>query len=148
MKDLDNWLTRLALASAAAGHRVTALAQDAEAVAFPESFGLSTNLLEVTLNLLMVLAAIVILAWIFKRTQGMGQTAVGSLRVTATLPLGPKERILLVQIGDEQIVVGASGGNLRTLHVLEQPLSAASEPGDGDGSFRERLQRTLRRSRS
>ncbi len=107
----------------------------------PDSLGLSTNLLEVTLNLALVLAAIVLLAWVFKRAQGFNQPAAGQLRVTATLPLGPKERILLLEVGEQQIVIGASSAGLNTLHVLEEPLPV--QPHD-DESFKEKLVKSLR----
>ena len=57
--------------------------------------GAGGGLLQVTLNLLLVLAAIVVLAWLYKRIQGVSQPSAGALRVSASLPLGPKERLLL-----------------------------------------------------
>ena len=114
----------------------------------PESLGLSTNLVEVTVNLILVLAAIILLAFIFKRFQGIGQPAAGSLRVVATLPLGPKERILLVQVGDEQIVIGASDAGLASLHKLTTPLAELPVTPEDDGTFREKLLKSMRGVRS
>ena len=125
-------------------------ADDKPAVALPESLSVSTNLLGVTLNLFMVLAAIILLAWIFKRAQGFGQPASGSMRVTATLPLGPKERIFLLQVGDEHVVVGASSAGLNTLHVLNGPpldlpdQSAGFASVEGTETFRDKLLRSIR----
>ncbi len=119
---------------------VAASAQEA-VPPLPDSLGLSTNLLEVTLNLALVLAAIVLLAWVFKRAQGFNQPAAGQLRVTATLPLGPKERILLLEVGEQQLVVGASSAGLNTLHVLDTPLP--EHPQD-DESFKDKLVKSLR----
>lgn len=114
-----------------------------ETATAPVDLGLSTNLVEVTLNLGLVLAAIVLLAWIFKRAQGFNQPAAGQLRVTAMLPLGPKERILVVEVGDEQIVIGASNAGLNTLHVLATPLPVITQDQE---SFRDKLIKSLRGS--
>ena len=108
--------------------------------------GAGAGLLQVTLNLLLVLAAIFVLAWLFKRIQGVSQPAAGALRVTASLPLGPKERLLLVNVGDQQILIGASTAGLNTLHVLTTPL-ALSE-GETPVSFKERLGAALERTRA
>ena len=148
MKGFCRRLAHLAILATLPAASLAAGAQEDAPVALPDTLGFGGNLVGVTLNLLMVLAAIVILAWVFKRAQGFTQPAAGSLRVTATLPLGPRERILLIAVGDEQIVVGASGAGLRTLHVLEQPLPDAPHGPVVEGTFRERLLKTLGRTES
>ncbi|MEM7081984.1 MAG: flagellar biosynthetic protein FliO [Pseudomonadota bacterium] len=116
----------------------------AQSAATPEALGLTTNLVEVTLNLGLVLIAIFVLAWLFKRFQGIDQPSTGQLRVTAALPLGPKEKILVVEVGEEQILVGASQAGLTTLHVLAAPLNALSDSEDVDAvSFSAKLKRAL-----
>jgi len=112
-----------------------------QAPPLPDSFGVSASLIEVTLNLGLVLVAIVVLAWLFKRFQGMDQPAAGQLKVTASLPLGPKERIIVIEVGDEQILVGASSAGISTLHVLNAPLRVVSEEQE---SFRDKLVRSLK----
>ncbi len=117
---------------------------EADTAAVPQPFAVGGDLIGITLNLLLVLVAIVVLAWIFKRVQGVGQPAAGQLQVRATLPLGPRDRIVLLQVGDEQIVVGASSTGLRTLHVLERPLGDdAGEASDEPPTFRERLTKAM-----
>lgn len=118
-------------------------AQDATPAVTPPVV-MTTGLLQITLNLLLVLAAIVILAWLFKRVQGVGQPAAGQLNVSATLPLGPKDRILLVDIGDEQIVVGASAAGLTTLHVMRTPLGPQTPAPPA--AFKDKLAAALRRT--
>ena len=149
MNRLFEHCTRHALLIAAAWICGTASAQLEATPALPDSLGLSTNLVEVTLNLVLVLAAIIMLAWVFKRAQGFNQPAAGHLRVTATLPLGPKDRILLLEVGDKQIVVGSSSAGLNTLHVLETPLlQQAQVQEQAQESFRDKLLKSLRGSPS
>ena len=143
LKPLVAVFTTLLLVSADATDSAKAITKtaDANAVPLPDSFGVSTSLLEVTFNLGLVLAAIVILAWLFKRMQGANQPAAGQLKVTASLPLGPKERILVIEVGEEQILVGASSAGLSTLHVLNAPLKAAAEEQE---TFRDKLVRSIK----
>ncbi|NNM63043.1 MAG: flagellar biosynthetic protein FliO [Burkholderiales bacterium] len=43
--------------------------------------------------------------------------------VIATLALSPRERLLLIQVGEQQLLVGSSPQGLRCLHVLPQALN-------------------------
>ncbi len=109
--------------------------------------GAGAGLLQITLNLLLVLGAIVLLAWLFKRVQGISQPAAGALGVAASLPLGPKERLLLVNVGDTQLLIGASSAGINTLHVLDQPLEPTAEQPIAT-AFKDRLSEAVARSRS
>lgn len=118
-------------------------AEEVTTDSLPGALDVSSSLIEVTLNLGLVLAAIVLLAWIFKRVQGMDQPAAGQLRVTASLPLGPKERILVVQVGQQQLLVGASSAGINMLHVLDAPIQEAAQ-NQSPESFRDKLIKSLR----
>lgn len=105
------------------------------------------GLLSVTLALLAVLAAIFALAWFARRVRTLGNRAAGSLQVLGNLPLGPKERAVLVKVGGAQILLGVAPGRVNTLHVLDQPIDIgkpASAPGQpARPSFAQLLKRSL-----
>lgn len=102
--------------------------------------GAGPGLVQILMNLILVLGAVVLLAWLFKKLQHVQQPGAASLRVHASLALGPKERLLVVAVGDEQILVGASGAGLHPLHVLKQPLpEAATGEKVPSQSFKQRL---------
>jgi flagellar protein FliO/FliZ len=93
------------------------------------------GLLRVTVALLVVLAAVLAAAWLARRMRGIGGGASSSsLELLAQLPLGTRERAVLVRVGDRQLLLGVAAGNVRTLHVLEREASAvnaASMPQSG-----------------
>ncbi len=94
---------------------------------------------EVTLALLLVLGAVSALAWLLKRVRGFGAGAGGALDVLAQVPLGHKERAVLLRVGTTQILVGVAPGRVNTLHVLPEPLdlrSTAGHGGAGNSPFR------------
>jgi len=77
------------------------------------------------LGLLLVLALIAALTYLLKRLPGSG-AASGAIALIASLPLGSRERLLLVAIGDEQILLASSSAGIALLHVLQKPLPKTS----------------------
>src|SRR5579862_5497180 len=77
---------------------------------------------EVTLALLLVLGAIFALAWVLKRVRGFNSRVGSSLEVIAHLPVGAKERALLIKVGPTQVLIGVAPGRVNTLYVLPEPL--------------------------
>lgn len=101
-----------------------------------EAVSPTTGLTGVVSGLFAVLILILLLAWGLKRFQiGAGT---GAIRVVAAASLGARERILLVQVGETQLLVGVGSGGMRTLHVLDQPLSVTAS-AQSDSPFAQRL---------
>ncbi len=96
----------------------------------------TSGLAGVVSGLFAVLILILLLAWGLKRFQ-IGASA-GAIHVVAAASLGARERILLVQVGDTQLLVGVGSGGMRTLHVLDQPLPMAAG-AQSDSPFAQRL---------
>ncbi|MGF1680400.1 flagellar biosynthetic protein FliO [Photobacterium minamisatsumaniensis] len=75
-------------------------------------------------SLVLVVGVILFLAWLLKRMKFPGvQGNDSSLRVLRQLPVGQRERIVLLQVGDEQMLVGVTQQNISLLGKLDQPLS-------------------------
>jgi flagellar protein FliO/FliZ len=80
------------------------------------------GLASVTFALLAVLAAIFAVAWLARRMRGFGSRVGNAIDVLADIPLGPKERAVLLKVGTEQILVGVAPGRVSPLHVLRDPV--------------------------
>ena len=66
----------------------------------------------------LALALVLALAWIILRAvaaAGLGKSRGGRLRVLESLPLGPRERLVLVRHDDHEYLVGVSAGNVSLL---------------------------------
>lgn len=73
--------------------------------------------------LLLVLGLIFALAWLARRLPNLaGGTGHPALRVIASLPLGARERVVVVDVGGTQLLLGVGASGTRTLHRLERPL--------------------------
>lgn len=93
------------------------------------------------LGLALVLGLIVGMAWLIRRMGSITQVGQGALKVVGGLSLGQREKIVLVQVGEEtQILVGMAPGQIRTLHVLDKPISVNAPAAKVPGGFAEKLQ--------
>lgn len=98
----------------------------------------------VLLFLLLILGLIVALAWLVHKsrlTAGMLNRSNSGLKIVTVQPLGLKEKIAVVQVGEQQLVVGITPQQITLLTELEQPLAV---PEDAPVPFRELLKKAIR----
>nr|WP_236675635.1 flagellar biosynthetic protein FliO [Pseudomonas mediterranea] len=85
--------------------------------------GMAGQLVQLVLGLLLVLGVIFLLAWLLRRVQQAGPTGKGQvIDIVGSRALGPRDRLVLVQVGNEQILLGLSPGTITALHVLKEPV--------------------------
>ncbi len=118
--------------------------------AAPQSIGTPVTpgaggLAQVTLALLVVLVAVFAVAWVVRRMRGFGNRVGGAIEVIADIPLGQKERAVLLKVGQKQILVGVAPGRVNTLHVLEEPLDL-NRPAAGSTDSRPTFKSLMLRS--
>jgi len=80
------------------------------------------ELLRVVLSLAGIVAMIFIAGWLTRRAQARVRPGGRKIRVIETMPVGVKEKVMLMEVGGTQLLVGASPSGLRTLHVLATPV--------------------------
>jgi len=86
----------------------------------------NTDALSVSLGLIFILVIIFALAWFMKKMGYSNLTGQGQLKIIATLNLGQKEKIALIQVGNQQLLVGVTATQINTLHVLDDALDDIS----------------------
>ncbi|MEY8199063.1 MAG: flagellar biosynthetic protein FliO [Colwellia sp.] len=74
------------------------------------------------LSLLMVLALIIICALVLKRFN-LTQQGVNQLKVVTSLSLGAKERVVVIQAGEQQLLLGVTAQQVTLIERLEEPLA-------------------------
>ncbi len=90
--------------------------------------GTTEGLLRVVVALLVVLAAVLAAAWLARRMRAFsGGGGSAHLEMLAQLPLGTRERAVLVRVGECQVLIGVAPGNVRTLHVLRSTEADAAQ---------------------
>jgi flagellar protein FliO/FliZ len=91
------------------------------------------GLLQVTLSLLLVLAAVFGAAWVTRRLRGFGNASSRAIQIIADAPLGTKERAVLIQVGGQQLLVGVAPGHINLLHVLTEKVGDGQVGGTPPG---------------
>lgn len=84
-------------------------------------------LLQVAGSLLLVLGALLGVLYLLKRMNGLPVAERKGVRVLASLKVGTREKVLLLEAGSRQLLVGVAAGSVRTLYVFDE---AADEPDD------------------
>jgi len=88
----------------------------------------SDYLLQVVGSLVLVIGALIAVMMILKRFNTVGPSTAGSIQVLASTPLGQRERVVLLQVGADQILVGVASGSVTTLHQLSDPIAPPAGP--------------------
>ncbi|TVP81626.1 MAG: flagellar biosynthetic protein FliO [Thioalkalivibrio sp.] len=106
-------------------------------------------LAQMLVGLVLVVAAILVLAFFMRRVGGMQSRLGSEFRVLGGISLGSRERMLLVQVGGKQLVVGVAPGRVQTLHVLDEPIRTEAPvrgvDAQGESPFARRLRSALQR---
>ena len=104
------------------------------------------DVLNVVTNLAFIVVAVLVMAWLYRRAQRMQNQNGSVIHILATQPVGPKERVLLVEVAGQQLVLGLTASQIRTLHVLDQPF--IHEPPAPAMGFAERLRTAMKGSQA
>ncbi len=83
------------------------------------------TILQVLMGLGLVLVAVVFCAWLMRRLLRIQPGANGQMRILGGLSMGTRERVVLLEVGETQLLLGVAPGRIETLHVLEQPIQVA-----------------------
>jgi len=106
------------------------LATDTKAIASPELFS-AGYLFQVLGSLVLVFVCLFAVVYFLKRFNGVGAGSGSALRIVASANVGQREKVVLVQVGGEQLLIGVAPGAVRSLHVLKEPVS---EEAGNEGS--------------
>jgi flagellar protein FliO/FliZ len=89
------------------------------------------------MGLLIVLSVFFLCVWGVRKLSGLTVSGAEKMRVVGGLSLGMREKVILLQVGKKQLILGVTPGRIETLHVLEgddclikeETVSTAAETG-------------------
>ena len=109
------------------------------------SQGVSTGqYMNLVLGLVAIIGFIFLVAWILRRVNGAPSSSVGAMKIVGGLSLGNRDRVVLLQVGEQQILLGASPGNINLIHAFEEPPIQTESASQGS-DFYQKLQASLNR---
>lgn len=96
-------------------------------------------------SLFLEIAGIIVVLWIAlwlfqRRGRGSGAWGARDCHILRQLPLGPRERVIVVEIGGRQLVLGVGSTAVSLLCELTEPLPPANA---GNGVFGEAVRKAL-----
>lgn len=104
--------------------------------------GIGGQLLQLVLGLLLVIGLIFVLAWLMRRVQRAGPAGNQVIKLVGSRALGTRDRLVLVQVGNEQVLLGVSPGSITALHVMKDPVDVP-DPQNAPPEFAKRLLEAL-----
>jgi len=104
------------------------------------------QLMQLLLGLVLVVGLIFLLAWLVRRVQQVSPRSNQAIRLISSQALGPRDRLVLVQVGEEQVLLGLTPGRITPLHVMRQPVHAA-ESEAAQPEFAQRLLELLNKDK-
>lgn len=96
-------------------------------------------LFKLTGALLFVVVAVFISAWFLRKMTHLQGGESQALKILAGLSMGQRERIVLVQVGSEQLLLGVSPGRIQSLLKLETPIDISAPETISSDAIREKF---------
>jgi len=107
-----------------------------EANAQAASLSNPTSIVSIFLSLLLVIAIVFALAYLMRRFN-VTQSGSSQLKVVASMMAGTRERVLVVDVGGEQHLLGITSHNINHLAKLDKPLPC--EKNSAAENFKDKL---------
>ncbi len=85
--------------------------------------------LQALLALFVVLAAFLAILWFMRRLSSMQGGTHGLVRVVGGVMLGTRERLVIVEVADQWLLLGVAAGQVNHLHTMPKP-QGYSAPAD------------------
>jgi len=103
----------------------------------PVSFAMLGQLL---VGLVIVIVAILLVLWLVKRFTGLGVQG-RHLKVVAALPLGTREKAVLIDVGGKQLLLGVAPGRVSLLQRFDEPVVESDSSAGFGAKLRDALER-------
>jgi flagellar protein FliO/FliZ len=81
----------------------------------------STGLLQIFMGLIAVLALMAVAAWLLKKIGPVGNGNIVPVKVVGGVSLGNRERVMVIEVAGQWIVIGVTASNINTLTTLQKP---------------------------
>jgi flagellar protein FliO/FliZ len=81
----------------------------------------STGLLQIFMGLIAVLALMAVAAWLLKKIGPVTNGSIVPVKVVGGVSLGNRERVMVIEVAGQWIVVGVTASNINTLTTLQKP---------------------------
>ncbi len=103
-----------------------------------QTSGSSAKLLSLMLGLTLIVILILALGWLARRMGQGGLLGNRHIKMLAAMPLGTRERLVVVEVGGQQLLLGITATQITTLHTFEAPVIVPDD-SQGQSEFGKKL---------
>jgi len=94
---------------------------------------------------MIVLGVFFMCVWGVRKLNGLTVDGTEQMRIVGGLSLGMREKVILVQAGRKQLILGVTPGRIETLHVLENgDCLGKAQAVDAEIGFAQRLMQAMK----
>ena len=123
---------------------LTLLAICAPAIANDQAGASSTGgLFQVLMVLFVVLGLMVAAAWMLRKFNSTGTSSGGTIKIIGGIAVGSRERIMVIEVADQWIVVGITASSINTLSTMPKQETSLQEEQAASGNFSSRLKQFI-----
>jgi len=124
---------------------VLAFGQQAEQATTTSSTDLSGSFVQLGFGFVIVLALLFASLWLLKRLTSPGGQAGGLMKIVSSLTVGPRERVILMEVGDQWLLVGVGPGHITKLGELPKQALPATPNSPSTSDFSVWLKKAIER---
>lgn len=121
---------------------LTAFSED-EKLTLSQTIEPSAYFGQIMISLVFILMIIFAGAWLLKRFGKVNGIANGQMRVLANMAVGQRERVILLEVGKEQLLIGVTASRISLLHELKEPLEFDDTSAPLNSAFAQKLQEAV-----
>lgn len=114
-----------------------------KSVAVPVKTNSASQLASLVGGLLLILVLIYGLSWFVKRFSQGGFLQNPTMKIVSAMPLGTRERLMLVDVGGKQLLLGVTATQINTLHVFDEPVVNTDKDQAVPSEFSQKLMSIL-----
>lgn len=109
----------------------------------PQKISSTSQLASLLGGLMLILVLIFGLSWFVKRFSQGGFMQNSTIKMLSAMPLGTRERLMLVEVGGKHILLGVTAANINTLHVFDEPVVSSEKNNTASSDFSQKLMAIL-----
>lgn len=99
---------------------------------------------QVLMILILVLGLMVAAAWLLKKFNATGAISGGTIKIIGGVAIGNRERIMVVEVADQWIVVGVTASSISALATMpKQEVTPLPEDQASSNNFSSRLKQFI-----
>lgn len=100
---------------------------------------------QLALGLVLVVGLIFLIGYLMRRVGPLAPQGGQQIKLISSLALGPRDRLVLIDVAGKQLLLGASPGRITTLHAFDEPVVEVPDGPGMNSDFAKTLRKLLKR---